>query len=277
MNYNTTQILVNITQHSKKAFSMFTLILFLFLSFLLVSTQSSMSQLVEFDFMFGSFGEGAGQFNSPYGIAVDNMKNIYVADSRNHRIQVFDSAGNFLFMFGWGVNDGTSGFQICTSADTPCQAGINGGGAGQFWNDIGIAVDSMKNMYVADSANRRIQVFDSAGNFLFMFGWGVNDGTSGFQICTSADTPCQAGINGGGVGQFAFPVGIAVDSMKNMYVSEFSNHRIQVFSQSQDPPPQDPPIIRTPIPTLSEWSLIAMSGVLGIISFMVIRRKKASA
>ena len=32
----------------------------------------------------------------------------------------------------------------------------------------------------------------------------------------------------------------------------------------------------TPIPTLSEWGLIAMAGVLGIIGFMVIRRKKVS-
>jgi len=112
-----------------------------------------------FEFMFGSAGDGAGQFNSPFGIAVDSMKNIYVADSRNHRIQVFDSAGNFLFMFGWGVDDGTSEFQICTSADTPCQAGINGNGVGQFDFPVGIAVDSMKNIYVAELSNHRIQVF----------------------------------------------------------------------------------------------------------------------
>jgi len=37
------------------------------------------------------------------------------------------------------------------------------------------------------------------------------------------------------------------------------------------------PKVNVPIPTLSEWGLIAMAGVLGIIGFMVIRRKKVTA
>ena len=38
-----------------------------------------------------------------------------------------------------------------------------------------------------------------------------------------------------------------------------------------------PPPVTSPIPTLSEWGLIAMAGILGIVGFMVIRRKKVSA
>jgi len=213
-------------------------------------------------FMFGSSGDGAGQFASNNGIAVDGMKNIYVTDSGNKRIQVFDSAGNFLFMFGWGVDDGANEFQICTSA---CQAGILGDGAGQFLNLVSIAVDNMKNIYVVDQINQRIQVFDSEGNFLFMFGWGVDDGANEFQICTSA---CQAGIFGDGAGQFDLPIGIAVDSMKNIYVADQTNDRIQVFFT---------PIVNIPIPTISEWGLIAMAGILGLVGFMVIRRRKVTA
>jgi len=258
MNHKTTPILLNIIQHSKKAFSIFTLTLLLFSSFLLISTQTSVSQPVEFDFMFGSSGDGAGQFNGPQGIAVDSMKNIYVADQENHRIQVFDSAGNFLFMFGWRVDDGTNTFQICTSADTPCQAGSAGGGAGQFNFPFGIAVDSMKNIYVGDFSNNRIQVFDSAGNFLFMFGSfgggpGQFEGAAGIAVDSMkniyvADTfnnriqvfdsagnfLFMFGSFGGGPGQFNLPFGIAVDSMKNIYVSDKSNNRIQVFSESQE-------------------------------------------
>jgi NHL repeat len=225
------------------------------LSVFFISAQTSISQTVDFDFMFGwgvndgaaEFqicssagtpcqegiqGGGAGQFGDPTGTAVDDMKNIYVADFNNNRIQVFDSAGNFLFMFGWGVNDGTAEFQICSSTDTPCQEGIQGGGAGQFNIPQGIAVDGMKNIYVLDRSNNRIQVFDSAGNFLFMFGWGVDTGAAEFQICSTADTPCQAGTFGSEAGQFALPLGIAVDGMKNIYVADSNNQRIQVFDSA---------------------------------------------
>ncbi|MCH7518066.1 MAG: IPTL-CTERM sorting domain-containing protein, partial [Candidatus Dadabacteria bacterium] len=37
------------------------------------------------------------------------------------------------------------------------------------------------------------------------------------------------------------------------------------------------PIIRAPIPTLSEWGLIAMASILGIVGFMVLRRRKVAA
>jgi len=104
----------------------------------------------------------------------------------------------------------------------------------------------MKNIYVASNqhSNDRIQVFDSVGSFLFEFG-----------------------SFGSGDGQFKIPRGIAVDSMKNIYVADDANNRIQVFL----------PIITTPIPTLSEWGLVAMAGILGIVGFMVMRRRKVRA
>ncbi len=177
----------------------------------------------------GLEGGGAGQLHFPNDLAVDSMNNIYVSDPTNHRVQVFDSAGNFLFMFGWRVDDDTDEFQICTSESAPCQAGSVGGGAGQFDGSAGITLDNSNNIYVSDFPNHRVQVFDSAGNFLFMFGWGVDDGTDEFQVCTTEDTPCQAGLEGGGAGQFNLPFGIAVDSIKNIYVVDSFNNRTQVF------------------------------------------------
>ena len=44
---------------------------------------------------WGERGNGPGQFNTPHSIAVDAKNNVYVADRGNHRIQVFDSDGNF--------------------------------------------------------------------------------------------------------------------------------------------------------------------------------------
>ena len=50
----------------------------------------------EFQFCFGSNGEGNGQFNAPTGVAVDRQDNILVADWGNSRIQIFDSQVNIL-------------------------------------------------------------------------------------------------------------------------------------------------------------------------------------
>jgi len=179
-----------------------------------------------FQSKFGSLGDGNGQFNFPRRIAVDSLNNIIVADSKNHRIQVFNSAGVFKFMFGWGVNNGSNSFQTCS---TSCQAEISGSGDGQFDKPYGVAVDSSDNIIVADKSDHRIQVFNSAGVFKFMFGWGVGDGSNAFQVCKLS---CQAGISGNGEGQFNDPITVAVDSADNIIVADSKNHRIQVFNSA---------------------------------------------
>ena len=64
-------------------------------------------------YVFGtSFaGSGTNALSSPTGIAVDNsdgasVGDVYVSDTAKHRVEKFDSAGNFLLMFGKGVNSG---------------------------------------------------------------------------------------------------------------------------------------------------------------------------
>jgi len=179
---------------------------------------------------WGNFGENAGEFVTPAGIAVDSAGNVYVADSGNQRIQKFDGDGNFLRMWGGGVNTGAGDPDICT-VDTDCQIGTSGGGAGQFGSPTGIAIDSSDNVYVAESGNHRIQKFDSNGNFLLMWGSGVNTGGGDPNICTSA-VDCQAGTSGSGDGQFNTPVSVAVSSSGNVYVADNLNNRIQKFSNT---------------------------------------------
>jgi streptogramin lyase len=87
--------------------------------------------------------------------------------------------------------------------------GQAGAGDGQFNAPTGIAVDSAGNVYVADTANHRIQKFDDQGNFLLK--WGAS---------------------GSGAGQFNAPKGVAVDSADNVYVVDSGNHRIQKFGAS---------------------------------------------
>lgn len=78
-----------------------------------------------------------GTFDSPTGIAVDSDGRVYVADSRHHRIQVFDSNGTFL-----------------------SQWGTYGQLESQFNNPNRIVIDSIQNIYILDSGNRRVQKFD---------------------------------------------------------------------------------------------------------------------
>ena len=54
----------------------------------------------KFLFKFGGYSNGAGQFSSPRGVAVDKSNNIYVVDGNNHRIQVFQKNGTFIRQFG---------------------------------------------------------------------------------------------------------------------------------------------------------------------------------
>ncbi len=106
---------------------------------------------------------------------------------------------SFTKAYGWGVTDGASQFETCTST---CQAGIAGGGAGQFTYPRGVATDRSGDVYVADSGNSRIDEFSAGGAFIKAWGWGVSDGVSQFETCTST---CQAGIAGGGAGQLTTP------------------------------------------------------------------------
>ena len=192
---------------------------------LLSALAPSASASLRFDLKWGSLGSGDGQFNTPYGIATDSSDNVYVADTLNHRIEKFSSAGSLVSVWGWGVQDGTNAYETCTSS---CQAGISGSGDGQFNTPEGIAIDSSDNVYVTDSQNNRIEKFSSAGSFTSTWGWGVQDGTSAYEVCTSS---CQAGIGSGqGDGQLFGPLGIATDSSDNVYVADYYNDRIEKFS-----------------------------------------------
>jgi tripartite motif-containing protein 71 len=172
----------------------------------------------------GLEGPGRGQFNIPAGVATDSSGDVYVADSGNERIDEFSSTGSFIEAFGWGVANGMSQPETCTST---CQAGIYGSGAGQFADPVGVATDSSGDVYVADRENERIDEFSSSGSFIEAFGWGVANGMSQPETCTST---CQRGLEGRGAGQLYAPKGVAIDPSGHVYVADSGNERIDEFS-----------------------------------------------
>lgn len=134
----------------------------------------------KYSYSFGSQGSGNGQFSGGFGagLAIDQSTgDVYVADPGYARILKFDSAGNFLQAWGYGVSDGVAQSEVCTAPAT-CQAGIQGTAPGQFRNVTGIAVDNSDGpnqgrVYVVDGGTAYggvdhgwISKFSSNGTFL---------------------------------------------------------------------------------------------------------------
>jgi hypothetical protein len=126
-------------------------------------------------------GTAAGQVRTPRGVAI-NERYLYVADSGNNRIQVYDT----LAQRWWSM-------------------GSAGTGAGQFNQPYGIDLDSAGNLWVADAGNDRIQRWTAATGAWTVFG----------------------GVRGTGLGQFNGPFDIQVDSLGNVFVADHYNRRVQ--------------------------------------------------
>ena len=174
----------------------------------------------------GAAGAGPGEFAEPRGIAADARGNIYVADTKNSRIQVFDSNGQLLRQFG-----------------------SFGSEPGQFKEPCGVAVDSQGDVWVADTWNARVVHLASDGRVLGVLGppedtlFGPRAIVVVGNVVYVADTGnkrilrydrqgkklSEFGGPGSNPGQFVEPVGLAADGTGNIYVADTGNHRVQVF------------------------------------------------
>ena len=129
-------------------------------------------------------------FNDPWDVAVAPDGMIYIADTWNHRIQKLDAEGHLVT--SWGL------FGQYGPGDTAGQSA--------FYGPRSIVIGPGGRVYVADTGNKRIQVFESDGRFATQWG-------------------------GGGTleGYLDEPVGIAIGPEGAVYVADTWNQRVQVF------------------------------------------------
>ncbi len=157
-----------------------------------------------FVFSFGSYGSSGtnGQLDYPVGLAVDKQGNIFVVDNNTSRIQKFDTQGKFVL--AWGSPGG---------GDGQFQPTYFPGLHPSYYESVatklgGLAIDSSGAVYVADTANQRVQKFDNQGQFVAKW-----DLSSYFKnVPDTIHSP---------VGDFPSPLGptaIAIDTQNNVYV-----------------------------------------------------------
>lgn len=175
---------------------------------------------------YGSYGTAIDQFKTPLGIAINHSTgNIYIGDEENNRIDELNEKGEFVRAFGWGVSNGESKLESCT---TSCQAGKAGSGGGQFDEPQGVAIDSSGNVWVTDYANDRLDEFSEKGEFIKDIGFGVSNEKDELETCKT-ETECHKGTPGAGNGQFSGPA-FLVYSGGDIYVTDLGNDRVEELS-----------------------------------------------
>jgi len=139
----------------------------------------------------------AARFSYPYGIAVDNSGDLYVADSGNNAIREITPAGVVTTMAG---KAGTQGGTDAT------------GSAARFTNPKGLAIDQSGYLYVADHDNYTIRKVSPTGVVTTLAGLAQNFGTTD---------------GTGSAARFDSPYGLAVDTHGNVYVGEYGEGTVR--------------------------------------------------
>lgn len=166
----------------------------------------------------------ADSLSAPTSVALDSSGKVYIADSGNHRVLVFPNDGSIVPTAVYGqFGSYTCGVQnqsgICSLGPPPSANNLN--------YPTSVAIDNNDNVYILDTSNHRILFYPSGSttaskvygqNGSFSCGVSNNDGT-----CT---------IGGASASNLNNPQGLALDATGNLFVADFSNHRVLFFPDS---------------------------------------------
>jgi DNA-binding beta-propeller fold protein YncE len=200
--------------------------LFIFITLIYIWIPSTKEAGYIFVTAWGTQGKKPGQFRDPIGIAVSDSE-VFVSDSRNARIQVFDYFGNFKRIFSLKLgrpmnlvihnnelyvadywNDNIHVFNL--NGKSLRKIGNAGTGKGEFNGISGVAVNEKGEIFAADFYNQRIQHLRADGSFIKQWG--------------------NTKKKGMWAGEMNYPTDVAVTKDDILYVADSYNDRIQVFS-----------------------------------------------
>ena len=178
--------------------------------------------------------------DGPSGLTVDRLGRLLVADTHFYRVLVYSPEGDLQFQIGDGVQGTTPGrfgyttdvvidkagnFYVSEYGENDRiqvfapdgktwlrEWGGHGFAPGEFLRPRALAIDGDDHLYVADSCNHRVQVFDAQGKFLR-----------------------QWGTRGTAPGQMSYPYDLAIGPDQSLYVCEYGNARVQKFALDGKP------------------------------------------
>ena len=218
---------------------------------------------------FGEFGVAEGQFTEPSGVAVNAQNDIIVADTNNHRIQIFDKEGRFKFQFGeCGKRDGQllypnrvavvkkSGDIVVTERSPTHQVQVYNQygqfvrkfGANILQHPRGVAIDNKDRIIIVECKVMRVIIFDQMGNVLNKFscskylefpnGVVVNDNEEIFISDNRAHCVKVFNYQGvflrqiGGEGITNYPIGVGISPAGEVLIADnHNNFNLTVFTQ----------------------------------------------
>jgi len=164
-------------------------------------------------FLSSVYSWDGGTFDDPLGLTSDDVRDVFVADSHNHRIVELTSTGHYVRAFGRGSPEtaGTNGhlyypgdlvwsdgkIYVADTSAADVQVFTDEGAfvsrwakEGQFAAPMGIAADCAGNIYVTDSRKQNIQKFSKDGVLLKQFGLGKLDVPVGIAVASVTATEC---------------------------------------------------------------------------------------